>query len=1277
MTKIRAGKRLEKRFEKRSGKRSEKRQANRNDRRTPERAAVLPDAGTIEPAGLKQASERIGEKAAGKSLEEAPASHAGANGEPSPATAAEPTFLAASSQNAAAAEPQKEAVHSVNAAGAAPAQSDSSASAEKMPARADDLSCEAQKADESSPVIHPEESAADVPQRTLRNTPEAEAPTSAQIGADMQLRELDAPFAPEREAEESPKEAAAGEADEAADGTPENGEALRADLSGSVAEPPAEKADLSVKANAALETSPAASAAAAAADAASALEAPEVTEPAEATQTSEAAEVSATAGTAEATETREAALESNGKAAASADAAAPEAPAESAESEPLQREPEEALTITSSPNNKVFSVPIEETVQVLASAAPAVDASEPLTGEPAQDEALRPERSAGGERPIEPVLNRFLGRIALFGSVAFAAAALLFAAANWAGWPPALRIGFFALLALLPGVALLFPARLRTPLGEDAAGTAFGLMLCLFLAVTGQTYQSGEGAASLLSIWALLLTPWLFFVRRPMFFTLWFTAALLALLFQGDEILAGEARLARLLPGMLFACAASLPLSLAARLRGGVFRAAAVLPACAATLLSAGAAAFLLLVSAGNTPALSLVPVYIIAFGIAAAGFALSKRPELMSLIVFGLAALLEGIWFHAAGSITSNTIAYIPGILIAFAALIALWQVGSNGRVGRIGRSRPIGRKGAFRAFRIFGRRTAEAAADGSPAQNSAAPGDASAFAEPADPVRLSIVPRAASALLAALAVLLLLLLVLSIFELPTFETGAALAVLSLAAAAFFACRTPTARRASLMLAAALLAAAGIAMVFIEAADGSSLTATVLSSVLSLAASLIFRSSFALFAAMALPASAAAASSPWIPSAAAVAAGLLIALLRTPLSSLAGRRPRLADLAAKHLPAFIWMSWFGSGVLSWMSGKPLPDFAAGEGLLLCAGAALAALGGFAALLRAGFGRLFSFGYLALAAAVMVRFGPDAAPLILALAAMTPIPGDDPCRRSIGPWLFLILFWSSAHAAYWLLPSENGTNLLLHAALDQFFFAVLFGALLLLARLESKRETLPAAATPLERQERSSLSEPKGIRRFDRPARTVLLVLTAAVAAIGILRDELILDSGELFTAALAPVDPRDVLMGDFMALGYKALQNAPSAEALRKARRNEAAGLGANPEDQHIPYKACFGVNENAPGGLLQLLAVKPEGEAPPKGTRLELAYNPATRLAKLPSRWFFSSGEAPLWAEARYAALRCAEGRCLLAGLLDVEGRPIESAEKSFFDRLVNARY
>lgn len=672
MTKVRAGKR--------SGKRSEKRNARRTQRRPLNRTAALPEAGVLEPAAAEKAAQRAGEKTLAKSIEAPAVIPSAAAGHSASATAAQPRLESASSETAGAAKETNGSAHSAKTAESQPkAPAPREAAAATMPmAEAEAASSSAtQRVDECALVHSSENRAESAPESTDRSTPdsdsEAAAPASIDSGAPAFERDV-LPAAPCS----SPLNSKTEPASEGAHAACHTGEAETSDLSGDCAKARLGHERLTFKSNAsddhagdaaaeemppradvcALLPTSAATASAPLSCGSSAAPTPSIA-PAAALPVPDAApgpEVpQAKAITAQ-----------HENAEPSANAAASEQQAGDARQSALPCMEKEALTNFKSTDNKSACAPIEETAERLASEPHPREAAAPFADNSTEDAGAASRR-------------RFLGRIALFGGAAFAAAALLFAAANWAGWAPALRIAIFSLFALAPGLVLLLPARMRTPLREDAAGTAFGLMLCLLLAVIGQTYQSGAGAASLLGIWSLLLTPWLFFVRRPMFFTLWFAAALLALLFMGDEILAGEARLARLAPGMLFACAAAVALSLAARACGGACRAAAVLPACAATLLSAGAATFMLLASAGNTPALSLVPAYMIAFGIAAAGFALSKRPELLSLIVFGAAALLEGVWFHTAGRMTSNPLAYVPGILIAFAALIALWRIGRS----------------------------------------------------------------------------------------------------------------------------------------------------------------------------------------------------------------------------------------------------------------------------------------------------------------------------------------------------------------------------------------------------------------------------------------------------------------------------------------------------------------------------------------------------------------------------------------------------------------------
>ena len=941
----------------------------------------------------------------------------------------------------------------------------------------------------------------------------------------------------------------------------------------------------------------------------------------------------------------------------------------------------------------------------------------------AQEEALEQSLEPNLSKQYGSLRSRFLSHLSLFAGLAFALALLLFAAANWAGWDPSLRIGFFGLLMLLPGVAAAGLARkreaslsLRRKRLEDITATAFGLMLGLLLAVIGQTYQSGEGAATLLAIWSALLTPWLIFVRRPIFFTLWFITALAALLFLGNETLAGEALLERLTPGMLFAAAVAFVLAIAARRFDGAIRRTAVIPSLCATVLSAGLAALALL-GFSEAAGLVLVPIYLIVFALLSVAFAISMRPELLSLIVFGIAAILEGIWFHYVESSTTDPLIYIPGIAIAMAGLIGLWRIGKMKHRGRFGRMPLISEV---------------------PVERSAE--------------RLSLAPAVASVFLAAFAVLLLLLLVQSVLDLPNFECGMALGVFSLVLEVILRFKnkkskesaatcefegtedtsiTPTQHgflrfRSPLSLALALFAAAGITLVFLDALDSDKLDVTIVTGLLAFAAAILFRSRLALFAAMALPAAAVQTYAPVITAGAALFSGLLIAVPRLigPAQKKSQKQSQKQPVVSTAfgallwwLPAFLWMSWFGSGMMHWLYGQLATEFEQTTNLMLTIGALLGVLGGTVALLRAGFEKLFAIAFLAISAAILLRFGPDASPLVLALAGMTPIvqavQGEAVTAANLRanthfsiqplhPAHFILFFWSLSHAHYWLLPSASGTNLLLHAALDQLFFAVLFGLLLLTYRFTSAKTGLAWHAVEGSEAEglRLNTAEPNTelkknsqCLRFDRVRsidcfdRAALLLLTVIIVSAGIIRDEGLLETGDVFTAKLAPVDPRDLLMGDYMSLRYEALQRAPSLFALKEEAPEVAEAKptrsSTKPEPRHIRYKACFGLQTTTKDAQLRserelkLLAVIASNEPIPQGTVLVRPYDPTTRTAKLPARWFFSSGEAALWERAAYAELRCDDRRCLLAALRDAEGEPIHSETKSFFDRLVNGGY
>lgn len=963
--------------------------------------------------------------------------------------------------------------------------------------------------------------------------------------------------------------------------------------------------------------------------------------------------------------------------AAPLEAARDEARAPDAAEGPVEKSPEKADESTVATASEETQRDVSPAV-LLPSADTTADATEPSDPSKRPAAALR-----AASECFLPVRARLRTIVAAFAGISGLAAALLFAAANWAGWPGELRIGFFGLLALVAGGAFLRLKRRDTRrrpsrCASDIAASLFGVALGLLLCVIGQTYQSGADASTLLLAWGALLTPWLFVVRRALFFTLWFAVALGGLLLSGERLLASAGLLEQALPGTLFALAVAFVLALCARRPWTRVRAAAALPSLAAVLLTALLPAVMLMNVLGTRQMLALVPVYVLGFLLLAGALLFSRRGELRSLAVFGAATLLEGFWLHWSADRLANSLVAGTGLLIALAALFVLYR---------------IGRQAARQV-------SAEEALHSS---------------------RLSLVPATAAALLSALALVLALELVQSVLDLPALETGLATALAALALEAAGALRSrgrlasrgaaslsregvplPHAQavlghlRAPASIAWAILAAAGIALVFTEAVFGpGDLTAAVIASTLSLAAAALFRSRFALFAAMALFVMAVPERTAVVTGAAALAAGVLTVFVRC--ASTGAMRLRFA--AARALPAFIWMSWFGASVMPWCFDVPVATFASAEGAALAGAVLVAVAASGLSIVRAGFDKLFALGLALLSALLLWRFGPDAAALALALSALVPVPekrevpqaaerssanAETLERRTLAlsPLHFLFLFWSSAHAAYWLLPSEAGSNLLLAAALDQLFVCVLFGILFALERFSPagrKDRAAPAAVRVRSIEDDDARTSPRlgTLKRVDLAASALLLLLTVLVFALGVLKNEQMLDGGTVYEAALAPADPRDILMGDYMALRYKALENAPDAKTLADAFAEKAEGtLGETPSAEGpARFVAAFGLDANtAQTRTLKLLGIVAAGAELPSGTTLVVAYDPTTKRAQLPERWFFSSGEAERWSHARTARLRCTPTECLLESLLDEEGRVIES-DSDFWSRFFNA--
>ena len=134
---------------------------------------------------------------------------------------------------------------------------------------------------------------------------------------------------------------------------------------------------------------------------------------------------------------------------------------------------------------------------------------------------------------------------------------------------------------------------------------------------------------------------------------------------------------------------------------------------------------------------------------------------------------------------------------------------------------------------------------------------------------------------------------------------------------------------------------------------------------------------------------------------------------------------------------------------------------------------------------------------------------------------------------------------------------------------------------------------------------------------------------------------EQLLGSGEVLLVELAPVDPRSLMQGDYMALNFRIAQQVPRAEDDAPSQGQLVLKRGAN-------GVAVF--DRVYAGGALAL------------DERL-LDYKVRERRARIVTNgYFFEEGQGGLYARARYGELRVTpSGQALLTGLRDADLRPI----------------
>lgn len=152
----------------------------------------------------------------------------------------------------------------------------------------------------------------------------------------------------------------------------------------------------------------------------------------------------------------------------------------------------------------------------------------------------------------------------------------------------------------------------------------------------------------------------------------------------------------------------------------------------------------------------------------------------------------------------------------------------------------------------------------------------------------------------------------------------------------------------------------------------------------------------------------------------------------------------------------------------------------------------------------------------------------------------------------------------------------------------------------------------------------------------------LLLILLATNLAI--YQKEQLLAHGSVVRLALAPVDPRALLQGDYMALNY-ALNNRLSLDEQPENRR-----LIVTLNAQHVAVDAVWD-----------------HGQPLADNQHYLQTHQGNHQLGVASDAWFFEEGHADDFAVARYGELRVdQEGMALLVALLDEQLQPLTTAPK-----------
>ena len=152
------------------------------------------------------------------------------------------------------------------------------------------------------------------------------------------------------------------------------------------------------------------------------------------------------------------------------------------------------------------------------------------------------------------------------------------------------------------------------------------------------------------------------------------------------------------------------------------------------------------------------------------------------------------------------------------------------------------------------------------------------------------------------------------------------------------------------------------------------------------------------------------------------------------------------------------------------------------------------------------------------------------------------------------------------------------------------------------------------------------------------------LVGVLAVAGWGVWSNERILQNGRVVRLELAPVDPRSLMQGDYMILGYAL------ADELRRSGPREDGFVVVRLDERHVAK-------------LVRTIPRLDGAGAAVAAEEVALRYRVRQhRVQVATNAFFFQEGHEPVFREARFGEFRVgANGEPRLVALLDAQLKPL----------------